>query len=68
MAQSAVPAGDRYHEHDRVRQREVQRAGDDEDRSAASLFRSDDGVQVREPDITGSQWLAHSSPSPSAAV
>jgi hypothetical protein len=68
MTQSAVPARDRYHEHDRMRQRQVQRAGNDDDRPAAGLFRSDDGIQVSEPDIAGPQRLAHSSPIPSPAV
>lgn len=68
MPQPAVPARDRYHEHDRMRQRQVQRAGDDNDRSAAGLFRSDDGIQISEPDIAGPQRLAHSPSSPSPAV
>ena len=68
MPQSPVPACDRYHEYHRMRQRQVQRAGNDDDRAAASLFRSDDGAQVCEPDVAGPQRLTHSSPSPSPAV
>jgi hypothetical protein len=43
----------------------VQRAGNDDDRPPASLFRSDDGIQVGQPHITRTQGLAHSSSSPS---
>jgi hypothetical protein len=43
----------------------VPRAGNDDDRPPASLFRSNDGIQVSQPHIARTQWLAHSSSSPS---
>lgn len=68
MTQPPVPAGNRHHKDDRVRQHQVPRAGDDNDRAAACLFRSDDRIQVSQPDIAGPQRLAHSSSSPSPVV
>ena len=68
VTQAPVPARDGYHEDDRVRQRQVQRARNDDDRPAASLFRSDDRIQVSQPDIARTQRLAHSLSSPSPAV
>ena len=68
MAQAPIPARYRHHEDHTVRQREVQRAGDDDDWPAAALFRGDDRVQVGQPDIAGAERLTHSSPSPSAVV
>ena len=68
VTKAPVPARDGHREHDRMWQRQVQRAGNDNDRSSASLFRSDDGIQVGQPHIARAQWLAHSSSSPSPTV
>jgi hypothetical protein len=65
VTKAPVPARDWYHEHDRMWQRQVERAGNDDDRPSASLLRSDDGIQVGQPHIARAQWLAHSSSSPS---
>lgn len=51
MTQATVPARDGYHEHDCVRQGQVQRAGNDDDRPTAGLFLSEDRIQVSQPDI-----------------
>ena len=68
VTKAPIPARDGYHQYDRMRQRQVQRAGNDDDRAPTSLFRSDDGIQVGQPHVTRTQWLAHSSPSPSPTV
>jgi len=65
VTKTPVPARDGYHEDDRMRQRQVQRAGNDDNRPPAGLFRSDDRIQVSEPHVTRTQRLAHSSSSPS---
>jgi hypothetical protein len=65
VTKAPVPARDGYHKDDRMRHCQVPRAGNDDDRPPASLFRSDDGIEVGQPHIARTQWLAHSSSSPS---
>ena len=68
VTKAPVPARDGYHEDDRMRQGQVPRSGNDDDRPPASLLRSDDGIKVGQPYIARPQRLAHSwfSPSPTA--
>src|ERR1700680_1595628 len=67
VTKAPVPARDGYRGYHLIGQRQGQWAGKKDDRPSASLFRSDDGIQVGQPHIAWAQWLAHSSSSPSPA-
>jgi len=60
VTKAPVPARDGDHEDDRVRQGQVPRSGNDDDRPPASLLRSDDGIKVGQPYdlMTVPMWYA----------
>jgi len=57
VTKAPVPARDGYHEDDRMRQGQMPRSGNDDDRPPASLLRSDDRIKVSQPYIARPQRL-----------